>query len=445
MSIVAARQRIRSYIAGWRSPGGWSLSPAAALGLLLAGGLLLRLLIAFVLFPQAGLYNDLRFFTDWSVVLAEHGPGGFYANVAWSDYPPGYLWVLWLFGSLGRGVALLTGGSVAGTIEYWIKLPAILADLAVAVIFYGAIRRWQGHRPALLVAGGWLFTPVSWYDSALWGQVDVFGVLLMGLAVIWLIDRRPELASAAAVAAFLVKPQFAIVVGVVGIVLLRRHLLARRGAAGDSVIERRWPERLYAHRFEEGPLRLVLAAVAGLAVLLAGTLPFDLERFADPALAGVPVVGDLAGLAGLIGSAAGFYNVLTANAFNPWALVGPTPLVTSLTGDYVWTFDSLPILGVPASAWGAGLFLAVTAGVTLLLLRRDDRLAILVGITVLAVAFFVLPTRVHERYLFGAVGLGALLLATSIGWRIWFIAISAVGLVNMHAILTLPFRGYGTF
>ena len=39
-----------------------------------------------------------------------------------------------------------------------------------------------------------------------------------------------------------------------------------------------------------------------------------------------------------------------------------------------------------------------------------------IGFTVLAVAFFAVPTRVHERYLFPALVTGALLAATSIGY-----------------------------
>jgi hypothetical protein len=45
---------------------------------------------------------------------------------------------------------------------------------------------------------------------------------------------------------------------------------------------------------------------------------------------------------------------------------------------------------------------------------------LVVAVTFLAVAFFILPTRVHERYLFPAFAVGAILAATSIRWRIGY-------------------------
>mgnify|MGYP003350654294 CR=1 FL=1 len=42
-----------------------------------------------------------------------------------------------------------------------------------------------------------------------------------------------------------------------------------------------------------------------------------------------------------------------------------------------------------------------------------------IALAVLAIAFFVVPTRVHERYLFGAVAIGLLLLPRGRGWWAW--------------------------
>ena len=44
--------------------------------------------------------------------------------------------------------------------------------------------------------------------------------------------------------------------------------------------------------------------------------------------------------------------------------------------------------------------------------------------TVLAVAFFILPTRVHERYLFPFFALGAILAAFSWRWRVAYVVLS---------------------
>src|SRR6185369_16979884 len=68
--------------------------------------------------------------------------------------------------------------------------------------------------------------------------------------------------------------------------------------------------------------------------------------------------------------------------------------------------------------------------------RRPDRLTVLVGVAVLALAFFVLPTRVHERYLFPLVAVGAILAAVSLRWRIAYALSGAAIFANMYVVLT---------
>ena len=87
-------------------------SPSAipAIAILLLVGLALRLIIAYVLFPGSGFESDIGSFTSWALTLAHDGPGGFYANAGFADYPPGYLYVLWVLGSIGSGLAELLGG-----------------------------------------------------------------------------------------------------------------------------------------------------------------------------------------------------------------------------------------------------------------------------------------------------------------------------------------------
>ena len=88
--------------------------------------------------------------------------------------------------------------------------------------------------------------------------------------------------------------------------------------------------------------------------------------------------------------------------------------------------EAFQIFGaIPAVAIGAALLafaFAVVCGVVAL---RPDRPTILVGLTVLAVAFFILPTRVHERYLYPFFALGAILAAFSWRWRIAYLVLRA--------------------
>ena len=71
-----------------------------------------------------------------------------------------------------------------------------------------------------------------------------------------------------------------------------------------------------------------------------------------------------------------------------------------------------------ASCWCVAVL-----GVSALVARRPDRLTILVGLAVLALAFFVLPTRVHERYLFPLFATRGDPAAVSVRWRIAYVVL----------------------
>ncbi len=92
-------------------------------------GLIFRLILAYGIdgLRGSGFDTDLTLFRYWADVLAQHGPGGFYANASYADYTPGYLYALWLVGVIGNA---------AGGVGDLIKLPAILTDIVVGYLVY---------------------------------------------------------------------------------------------------------------------------------------------------------------------------------------------------------------------------------------------------------------------------------------------------------------------
>ncbi len=237
------------------------------------------------------------------------------------------------------------------------------------------------------------------------------------------------------------KPQGLVVLAILAPVLLRRHLLR----PGSGPVPKLGPRlaRLDAAlggwlTRQQGPWRLVSATLAALVVAIAVVLPFDLPTLAPASVADLPVIAHLAGLASLLTDTANQYAVLTANAFNGWALVGPTPLMQTMAGGgsaASWTADSLVLFGgLSAVTVGAFLLAATALVVAVGLLVRDDRVLILVGFTVVACAFYALPTRVHERYLFPAFVTGTLL-AASVAPAVWYGLLGLLNTVNLHAVL----------
>jgi len=402
---------------------------------LLGLGLALRLVLALVIFPGQGLSSDLGFFESWATTLAKVGPGAFYATASSANYPPGYMYVLWLVGLIGSAF----GSSAEHATLLLLKIPAILADLALAAILYAAARRWFGPRAGLLAAAIYLFIPVTWYDSALWGQVDAVGTLVMVAALVLLVEGWSEPAAALAAFSLLIKPQDAIVFVVLIPVLVRRHLL-RRGSGPIPTLGPRLAavnQRLGGLLTEQGPIRLATSAAAAALAGILPLIPFDISRHAPASLADVPVISHVAGLIGLFVSDGGQFSYLTANAYNAWALVGDHSLASIVGGSGgTWTADSLVVIGgLQAVTLGALLLAVAGLLVAIGLLIRADRLAIVLGFTLTAVAFYVLPTRVHERYLFPAFGSGALLVAEAARWAWGYLGLGLLDTINLHAVL----------
>jgi hypothetical protein len=407
-------------------------SAPSALAILLLSGLALRFTIAYILFPGSGFESDLGSFSGWTRTLTEFGPGGFYANAGFADYPPGYLYVLWFVGSLASLLAPLFGSAPEAIIGTLIKLPPMLADVAVAAVLYRMVMRWSSEpgqnaaRLGLLAAGFYLFNPVTWYDSALWGQADAVGALVMLLGVAALLRGNPEGSAVLAVLAGLVKPQFGVVlVPIVAVVLLRRHLLA----PGSGPVRRPWLPGALADRARrtQGPLRLITSAVAGLATLILAITPFGL---------------DIPGFIDLMMRTAGGYDYMSVNAYNPWALVGAggaPPLAA--TGQ--WSEDIVPFLGpvpgvlIGTLLLGGGFLMGLGR-----LLRRADRWSIVLVTVFLSLCFFILPTRVHERYLFPVFAFLPLLVAAAERkWRWATVGLAIGSFMNLHGILTIDLYG----
>jgi len=185
--------------------------PAVQLGLLLAAGLALRVLVAVVLMPESGFRSDMILWADWAHRLADSGPGAFYQPNAqyFNDYPPAYLYVLWALAEAARVWSALTGAP--DLTASFLKVPFIIADVGTAAAVYAVGRQIGRPRAGLVAAAFFLFNPAALFDSTIWGQNDSVGTLVVVSSIYMLLRGRTEWASALAVLAALVKFQFAFV------------------------------------------------------------------------------------------------------------------------------------------------------------------------------------------------------------------------------------------
>ncbi|MEY4388772.1 MAG: hypothetical protein RLZZ432_491, partial [Chloroflexota bacterium] len=338
---------------------------------IIALAIALRAIIAYVaLSPDAGFAADIAAFRYWTADLVAHGPWGMYGRGYFLDYLPGYLLVLWPTGVLS---SLLTNDP--GTL---VKLPAIVGD---GLLIVGAVRLSRdlgaSARAQVVLAALLAIAPMTWLDSTVWGQVDSVGTAVMLFAVSSLVRGSTARGAALAALAAVIKPQFGILIPVVALLAIVR---ARR---------------------EGDPWAVAVAALAGAATIALAALPF-----------GLTIVDVLF----KVFDAAGGYAYLSVNAWNPWALieVGGRSIVSG-TG-WASDLDPLPLVGAPGVALGTAALLAAL-GAGLARLRRDRAATTVAVLAFFAIAFFVLPTRVHERYLYPAIPLTLVLAAAFPRWR----------------------------
>jgi len=230
-----------------------------------------------------------------------------------------------------------------------IKGLSIPFDLGLAVLLYTVVARRTDRSIGLQAALIYLLNPAVLVAGPMWGQVDAAGTLLLVGSLVALAEGRFGLAGVLAALAGLAKPQF----GLVALVVLVVAALAwQRGG--------RWQ-----------PLARSLIGLGGAAAAV--SLAFGLSPIA---------------WLGLVADLAASKPMTSLNAPNMWAL---------LVG---FSVDDAPYVVI-----GGALLLAGLAA-SLLPLRRGHDLATLLTVGMLiAFAFYFLPTRVHERYLFPAMAI----------------------------------------
>jgi predicted membrane-bound dolichyl-phosphate-mannose-protein mannosyltransferase len=299
---------------------------------LIALGVALRLLVV----RSPGFPSDVGTFQAWAEQMVRVGPGAFYAPDYFSDYPPGYLYVLWFFGALFDGELLRLA----------VKAASIPADIAIAA--GAAMLAWRhgGRGSATLAAGLWAFHPGALFAGPYWGQIDAVGSLPLFAALVAAGRGRWATAGLLAAVAAMIKPQFGIGAVVIG-----------AGALIELIRYGRWQ-----------PLARV--GVTGVVTALALGAPFR-SGFAE--------------LFDLVRKASETYQYTSLYAFNIWSIVG----------DF-WQPDAAFVAyGVVLLA--AGLIISCSV----LWVRRDTATFLAAG-AIAACAFYFLPTRAHERYLFPA-------------------------------------------
>jgi dolichyl-phosphate-mannose--protein O-mannosyl transferase/Gpi18-like mannosyltransferase len=341
----------------------WERTLPYALPLLLVVGFAVRLLFI----GSTGFSTDVNTFVAWTLSLIDNGLPNFYTKTSFADYPPGYFYILAIFGHVWALFRAMD--PQYNFLRIVVKLPAVLADLGVGALIYTIGRRFAGPALALGAAAVYVLNPATIMISADWGQVDCVagGFALLGVYLLLKSDDTaagtlPWAIPGAWVSlaySLLIKPQAAVLIA-----LFIAFAFADRARLRD--------------RLTSTGIGIFAAFVFAIALVL----PFH------------PTANPLDALRWLLQRyefGSNVYDYNTVNAFNLWAIKGP-----------FWQKDSLLTLGLPQYVWGIALVVASLALVVWRYLQERTAAALLESCTIALLGFFILSTRMHERYSFDA-------------------------------------------
>ncbi|MFH1788563.1 MAG: hypothetical protein ABH834_04210 [Candidatus Altiarchaeota archaeon] len=337
---------------------------------------------------SASSHGDVRGQQEWGNYALKNGVASLYLRGV-TDYPPIYLYVFelnsWISLTFFRTNALLSAPYVfvSKTIP---TIALILTGLAVYLHF-----RDESRKKALLGSGLIMLNPALIYNTGYWGQVDSVNTLFMVLAVIFLARKRPLLSTLSISIAVLVKIQSLILAPLIWLIIVRE-----RGVSAS----------------------LKFAALNAVLVFLL--------------LAPYVSSGVLGNVWSVVSGSVGYQPFVTANAYNIWFLASPR-----FPYQYLATLqDTTTVFGVTLRT----ISLVLMGAYTLFVLHR----VLLKGVGAtfaaasLCLAFFMLPTEIHERYLFAFIPLAAILVVEDLRHLKVFLLFTLTHLVNL--MMAYPFK-----
>jgi Gpi18-like mannosyltransferase/predicted membrane-bound dolichyl-phosphate-mannose-protein mannosyltransferase len=373
----ALRSAVRSAGAALERTDRSAFSETFLLGGILFAGFLIRLLFI----HADGFKNDVGTFEAWALTLAEHPMREFYDKAGFADYPPGYFFVLWGVGHFYKFFVHDDPGY--NILKILVKLPAILMDLVDGYLIFALVRRFASSAWAFAAMALFVFNPAVIFISAYWGQVDsvAAGVTLGALLLIVNADRASRnVLSIYTVFAWLALA-YSILIKPPAIVIVPLFLA-------------------FPFATRDGAVRIARLRATGLGVLAALVMAYDV------AIAFHPVLNPIAEFHWLYDRyayASGVYAYSSVNAFNLYALV-----------HHFWESDTQIVpdwamfnrhIGLPQYVWGILLLAVAVALVVSRYVQRREIIALLEGAMILSLGYFVLSTRMHERYIFNAMAL----------------------------------------
>ncbi len=322
-----------------------------------------------------GFHNDVQTFEAWALTLRDQPLSSFYAQAGFADYPPGYLYVLTGLARLYSVIGAHDSGY--SILRVLMKLPGILCDLLNAWLAFCLVRRFVTEKIAVITAACVAFNPAFLFISAYWGQVDAVAASFVLLSLLAL-DRGIR------------RQWHPLAVGVMAWSTLALSVLIKPPALLLAPLLLAWPLALWKTSTWAARRLRILATVLGIGSALLLTYILALPFAPVQSFGGVAQW-----LLQRYAFGSNVYPYNTINAFNIYAISQP-----------FWEPDShqlFSVFPIHQSTLGAILVVMATLAFAWRFVQIATPLAAIEAATLTLFSFFVLATRMHERYIFDAV------------------------------------------
>lgn len=372
----------------------------------IAGIVTLALLTRLAISPWFhGFGYDMFIYGNWAETLVEHPLSSFYEHAESPDHLPGDLYIHL---SLGYVFHWFGGENFYGSAyRYLLKAVPAFVDCLLVLLAYRFATSNATKGAGIQLSVKLVFAPALIFISAVWGQWDTVSmtIFLAGLLVLWSNTPRAVLAAILFGWALLIKPPL--------------FLLVLPAVVGYA-----WTNWLKQRSIQSLLISLVGMVVAAGATITLLMWPFGmtwLEIFGAPSLQGQLQI------------AAELYPFTTLGAANIWMIPLGQPDRVS---------DSQTLLGLSFQTIGMAFF-AITCIVVIFRVARSrfQSYILIWAMVMLSFGYFLLLTRSHERYLFPAVIMLAILAAMT-EWRsqisALFLAVSMSYFINLVIVYATP-------
>lgn len=339
---------------------------SVAFGISISISLLLRIFLAAT---THGFDSDIACFSAWAARIYEGGFSNFYMPDVFTDYPPGYIYILYPIGALLHHLQI-DSFSALGLIL--LKMPSILCDLAAGVIIYLLGRKHTTEGTAVIISLLYLLNPAVLLNSVVWGQTDSCLTLCILLLCLLLTEGKVIPAGFIFAAGLLLKPQMLIfspvlLYGIYEYGIRNLFVNKCKGITLQSM-------RLL--------LRIFVGGMSAIAFLLLAMLPFDLNKV-------LPQYTDTLTS----------YPYASVNAYNLWGLLGKN-----------WSSQETLIgkTGISYANMGTLAIVLLTLLSAILfewLRKKGHQEKYFITASFIIITMFLFSVRMHERYLYPAMAL----------------------------------------